>query len=84
MVIPFEAQQRILPEFVKSSDILVPFAVRDVDCAIGTFSDVIFGCETAHDALVLREVISDLKLRFEQLENKALKRADALCGVRES
>lgn len=80
MVIQFQPAQQLLPNVVKSSDVLIPWAVRDIDCAIGTFADVIYGLDTVQDALVLREIISDLRSRLAQLESKALERADALCG----
>lgn len=39
MVISFQVQQRILPDFVKSSDISIPMAMRDIDLSIATLQE---------------------------------------------
>lgn len=80
MVVQFEPRQSFLPDTFKSSDVTVPYAVRDIDCAIAVFMDEIVNCKASHEALILREIISDCVLKLAAMESSALDRADRLCG----
>ena len=80
MVIPFSVQQRILPDLVKSSDISIPFAMRDIDCAIATCQDEAPRMETTHEALAIAANLRERAFQLLQLESVYLHRADQLCG----
>ena len=80
MVIHFLNQQRVLPDLVKSSDISIPFAMRDIDGAIATCQEEAPTMETSHEALAIAANLRERAFQLLQLESVYRHRADQLCG----
>ena len=79
MVVPFLRDGRF-PDLVKSSDITLPMALRDIDLAIATVQAEVPSIATTYEALEIAEQLRERAVLLLATESVYLDRADRLSG----
>lgn len=68
------------PDLVRSSDVTIPFAMRDIDLAIATVQAEAPGITSTYEALEIAANLRDRAIQLLATESVYLDKADNLCG----